>query len=189
MVKLELKHLEPYLPYGLKTKTSKTISILIGVDKTSIIEYLDTCRVKLDRTLSAYFPIQSIKPILRPLSDLVKEIEVDGEKFIPITELRCIEQGNWDEDVFLKDHTQIIDYGIRKAEYESDCYWIEWKDGITQTQILSFKDNDFSRIWKEKMMGVGVNNQLMLFNKLYEWHFDVFRLIEKGLAIDINKCK
>jgi hypothetical protein len=28
--------------------------------------------------------IEKIKPILRPLSDLTKEIEVNGEKFIPI---------------------------------------------------------------------------------------------------------
>jgi hypothetical protein len=31
-----------------------------------------------------------------------------------------------------------------------------------------------------------IKNQLSLFNKLFEWHFDVFGLIEKDLAININ---
>lgn len=32
----------------------------------------------------------------------------------------------------------------------------------------------------------GAERQLELFEKLFEWHFDLFGLIEKGLAIDIN---
>ena len=78
------------------------------------------------------------KPILRPLSDLTKEIEVDGEKFVPAIEL------NW--------------------------------SNIT-TDILSKSINLTNKF-----------NNLFAFDykKLLEWHFDVFGLIEKGLAIDIN---
>lgn len=75
-MKLELKHLAPYLPYGLiyvydgkKYKCSSTIGLkFIGYDDNQDSwHYVDDC-----------------KPILRPLSDLTKEIEVNGEKFVPI---------------------------------------------------------------------------------------------------------
>lgn len=33
------------------------------------------------------------------------------------------------------------------------------------------------------------DNNFFLINKLFEWHIDVFKLIPKGLAIDINTLK
>jgi hypothetical protein len=43
--------------------------------------------------------------------------------------------------------------------------------------------------WKEELVNMIKGNdkfQLSQFQKLFEWHFDVFGLIEKGLAVDIN---
>ena len=75
MEKLELKHLAGYLPYKLKLidDKPKVMNAFCGHSKNwCSIEYA----IKMQR-----------KPILRPLSDLTKEIEVNGEKFVPLDEL------------------------------------------------------------------------------------------------------
>jgi len=59
---LTLEHVSAYLPYGLKIKTKKGIETLE--------------RVSLKNQ------IYNFKPILRPLSDLTKEIEHNGVKFV-----------------------------------------------------------------------------------------------------------
>ena len=140
MEKLELKHIAPYLPYGLKVQwtdhnhTCQRTIIGAGKNHVTFDAYLDE-EDQLSITILYY---DSSKPILRPLSDLTKEIEVDGEKFVPAIEL------NW--------------------------------SNIT-SDILS-KSIDLTNKF----------NNLFAFDykKLCEWHFDVFGLIEKGLAIDIN---
>lgn len=63
-MKLELKHLAPYLPYGLKgiEKEYKVVQELIGLDAYGF-------------TLEdgEYDGLERFKPILRPLSDLEKD--------------------------------------------------------------------------------------------------------------------
>lgn len=86
--------------------------------------------------------------IKHPLSDLTKEIEHNGEKFVPIEKLEC----------------EGVDLGT----------------GILGIQIDKFTGYDF--IWL-------IDIQTEIIEKLYEWHFDLHSLIEKGLAIDINTLK
>lgn len=123
-MKLELKHLAPYLPYGLKiiNESGTGTQQLNKISISHIILY--------DR-------IKEVKPILRPLSDITKEIEHNGEKFVPYNEIRK-------------------NYGFSKSDLaylqRNLCY-------ITRYGICE---------------------------KLFEWNFDVFGLIEAGLAIDIN---
>lgn len=73
-MKLELKHLAPYLSYKLKVKK------LNGVIITMTTPYIDYC-------------LNETKPLLRPLSDLTKEIEHKGQRggdiFIPTRILMC----------------------------------------------------------------------------------------------------
>ena len=73
-MKLELKHLSGYLPYELEglftiyeTKHIMTSLSLIYINRE--LEY------------------RHFKPILRPLSDLTKEIEVNGENIVAISKL------------------------------------------------------------------------------------------------------
>jgi len=75
MEKLELKHLAGYLPYKLKLidDKPKVMNAFCGHSTNwCSIEYA----IKMQR-----------KQILSPLSDLTKEIEVNGEKFVPLDEL------------------------------------------------------------------------------------------------------
>lgn len=79
-MKLELKHLAGYLPYGLKYK-----DIPKGFDgiRELDIQTFNWC-------------LENGKPILHPLSDLTKEIEINGEKFVPVVEIMKIkDNGDW----------------------------------------------------------------------------------------------
>jgi len=90
-MKLELKHLAGYLPYGLEVAImgelkepdshEPIIFELVGLD-TNYVEYHE-----IGRSVTEQAVFSDCFPILRPLSDLTKEIEVNGEKFVPIVEL------------------------------------------------------------------------------------------------------
>lgn len=77
MSKLELKHIVGYLPYGLKIMRpdNNTILELSGL-QGSLLLFLEGTYGQIGNNRN--------KPILRQLSDLRKEIEVNGEKFVPI---------------------------------------------------------------------------------------------------------
>jgi len=143
MKKLELKHLAPYLPYELKVQT--TSSNITKIRTVIIEEYGSDELIGISHIMK--YQIHN-KPILRPLSDLTKEIEVNGEKFVPYIELLRV--CNFDVDNMSK--KEIENYNPNK-EYGGAC--------------------PMSKMYVETA-------------KLFEWHFDVFNLIEKGLAIDIN---
>ena len=134
-MKLELKHLAPYLPYGLKCKWNQSKpfelkglqhgsdsvnnEMWIWKDKTYFIGYLYEC-----------------KPILRPLSDL-KTIE---------KEIKSVDS-YWYVDDYLTEKCTV--------------------DKIYPLHVIEFIPYAIMQV-------------------LLKYHFDVFGLIEKGLAIDIN---
>jgi hypothetical protein len=68
-MKLEIKHLAAYLPYKVKVSVLHNLTARNGIGG---IEHILTTKNDI------------YKLRLRPLSDLTKEIEVDGEKFVPI---------------------------------------------------------------------------------------------------------
>jgi len=135
-MKLELKHLAPYLPYGLRLKFISKFNIdKLSNENIVILKTIDEGKISINgyKTNNTAY-----KPILRPLSDLTKEIEVNGEKFVPI---------DW------------IDKNHNANNYATCAIMLD-----STIELGFYKD----------------------FQKLFEWHFDVFGLIEKGLAIDIN---
>ncbi len=84
-MKLELKHIAGYFHYGLtgiSTEENLGIETVKGFGtygKENTI-YLITDIDDIDLVL--------FKPILRPLSDLVKEIDINEQNFVPINRLR-----------------------------------------------------------------------------------------------------
>lgn len=131
---LTLEELTPYLPYGLKAQMSlcfdqQTIVEIVGLS----FEFVELSGIR--DTVTEHFEISEIKPILRPLSDLTKEIEHNGERFVPM-------------DVLY--------------------------DDFRETDLLHFNPNDI------------FNQSYNLVQKVLEWHFDVFGLIDKGLAVSIH---
>ena len=79
-MKLELKHLAPYLPYELKmASNTEGRSAYI----TTIKRRLKKIEILTPELIEAMLFLNR-KPILRPISDLTKKIEVNGERFVPI---------------------------------------------------------------------------------------------------------
>lgn len=140
-MKLELKHIAPYLPYGLKLKG------LLSGDIWEMTALQDGGLMAKDSKY--WMDLFDFKPILRNLSDLTKEIEHNGEKFVP-------------------------------------AHLLISKD-IKDSLQLSFKDGALNEVWHPVHLNVEFTRSD--WEKLYEWHFDIFGLIPAGLAIDINTLK
>ena len=120
-MKLELKHLAPYLPYQVLVGDGRTPFELTEYNFTNVYPYIT----------SLY---------LRPLSDLTKEIEVNGERFVPREKI-----------------------AVHLFEYDF------------LAMVINRKNTKGIPFW--------------VVQKLFEWHFDVFGLIEAGLAISYNDLK
>jgi hypothetical protein len=157
-MKLELKHLAAYLPYGLKLyiecnsefdtngfdhEFDENPIFIDGIREMTGINYensfLPDCIMfkevtKTNQSRDGYVQIENVKPILRPLSDLDKEITHDGKTFNP--------------------------------KFVIDMAFPSERMGLNPAT------------WSHRVV-----------TKLQEWHFDVFGLIDNGLAIDINTLK
>ena len=144
MEKLELKHLAPYLPYGLRVDVH--YGFIMNMTWKRNIPTNDTENISVEGVLEDLH----VKPILRPLSNLTKEIEHNGQKFVPIDFIN----GEFASTIPRK---------------------IEWNQSV-KNQNLHFVLSEW--ISPEDLYG--------LFELLFKWHFDIFGLIEKGLAVDIN---
>lgn len=136
--KLELKHLAPYLPYGLKVMRpdGKTILQVEGIANGM---YIFTENGLPENT---YGSLNGSKPILKPIYDIPngllnvfqgRNLDIELDKF---TLCWCIE----DSEQYYPGGSYEIDFDLWYGNYE----------------------------------------------KIIENHFDIFGLIEKGLAIDIN---
>ena len=138
---MELKHISAHLPYGLKVRLHNGEVVTFTV-------------LKLSQFLSGAI---GIKPILRPLSDLTKPIEHNGERFVPIYKL-------W----------ELAGFEIGRGQYITDePNYIKTSNlGTAQEFVLSKSDI--------------LSSNYNVIQKLLEWKFDIFNLIGKGEAIDVN---
>lgn len=193
-MKLELKHIAPYLPYGLKIFTDYD-----GIQEINGMPDLFHASYYCEKTDAGDEPhIEQIKPILRPLSDLTKEIEVNGEKFVPMIKLLYLYETNFfHEEELLKciifDIDSIISCEHKKYELlRREDFIVTFKVETSNmgTLVYSFtydpKIRRFAYRDETNSRPLGVAFQYDLFQLLFEWHFDVFGLIEQGLAIDLN---
>lgn len=169
MEKLEIKHAVPYLPYGLKAVHEYSDRTMIGVVSRIEVNQRSDGSVWYDISLknkerARDVSLESIKLVLRPLSDLYKE---DENGLIPIIELARISFKN-------------SVYGRFICEKDKCKVWSD-SSSITfrYSPIYGFTLHYNGRIEPAK-------NQLDLFTYLFEHHYDVFGLIDKGLAIDLN---
>ena len=156
--KLELKHLVGYLPYGLKVENDNHIAVItmmyLPAGKLDTDLWIVSMEDTTNPELSCSVNFKEVKPILHPLSDLTKEIEVNGEKITPLLKLA----------------RKLFDNEPESFDSMSSC--ILWVDEMIINQVQKPKGYDNILHWA--------------FQDLIKWHFDVFGLIGKGLAIDIN---
>ncbi len=177
-MELQFKHIAPYLPYDLKAYIEDKQNKIIDNFSVFVFDYKCVgfkryaCNFHFDKL--DHF---QVKPILRPLSDLYKEIEHKEEKIIPI-EVICKEMGingksngeyfiteeiyNGNDDVVITDDYLVI----RRFENETQNYLMlaEFEDQSNKVEFIPYH----------------------IYELLFQWHFDVFGLIQEGLAVDIN---
>ena len=173
MRELELRDIAGYLPYDLHIMRrawdeEEEVEVFEEVTSDWIIKY-----ITFD-----YLIHERCKPILRPMSDIIKPIIVKGynddKEFVPIVALaeRAFEieidavtgfaqNGKCRGVSFIFDY---VEYGFSYSE-DTDSF---------HTQIISPKQN------------IIADNQSQLFDLLNQWNFDYRNLIAEGLAIDIN---
>jgi len=161
--KLTLEHLAPYLPYGVLFISEmdkpydeygrQPIWTLNGISEM----FGDYCL--LTKQNSDAYDIVTCKPILHPLSELTKEIEHNGDTFVPILK--------WCD---LPDWATVISKGYSNKHYYA-TFGIE--DDIVTYKIPT---------------DVNSMNYYTV-QKLFSWHFDLHGLIDKNLAVDINTLK
>jgi|SRR6478736_318548 len=172
---LELKHISPYLPYGLRIANK---SLKGHILKTYFMEEDNHNDCGITNVIYGANQI----PILRPLSDLTKEIEVNGEKLVPIIEIL--------KAVSLFDLSQCkFEYGIEEnGEIYNDEYWINSLKSESEILVdsLMFDENIFTYAMHDEKYKPA-EPQHEAFSLLDKFHFDWrYSLIQKGLAIDIN---
>lgn len=164
---IKLKHIAPYFPYSLMVSVKRKNDTLFHIGRvceiTNKSNHGDWVKVWFDDVITVtsnnlhtsssnshtYFLGQdSIKPVLRPLSDLIKEIVHNDEKFVPLDELDILYDG----------------------KHSHDDEWI--RDTITRGHTWTDMDTDTLTV-----------KAATLFLR---WHFDIYGLIDKGLAVDMN---
>lgn len=160
--RLELKHLAPYLPYDL--------NILIYDSK---LEHNTHLRINI-------YGFVKIKLNCNWLSILEKENGTGNEiKIFPVQ----ISSREYDKKRIIKPILRplsdldkpIISGGLRLTP----LYWWNEDDDATD------KFNQMLNLQKQRAFHLHSTSYEVL-ERLLAWHFDVFGLIEKGLAIDIN---
>lgn len=177
--KLEIKHIAPYLPYGLKWYHSNK-------DGTHPITLYNA------NTIISAVNNQNYKIVLRPMSDLYKEI--NGE--VGIVELfKLYETRVFDTD---KKYDVVFDAPI--ISYEWVKYdTIKSEEGILRylrktsnmgDLVHSFRYDPelrrFSMYDDTNRRPLAIAYQLELFSYLFANHYDIFGLLEQGLAINKN---
>jgi len=123
MKKIYFEDIAGYLPYGLRVNMISRSCATYDVSLMNCgLDYNATATVSewYFSRKGATFGLNDIKPIVRPLSDLTKEIEHDGEKFIPIfklTKLCDVENdSDWIEHVY--------DFMTNDADWTNAPYWM-----------------------------------------------------------------
>lgn len=181
MKKNKLEYLSAYLPYGLSLfniENNRILKLVHGHNGYFSVEGVVGINFYSDSSCS-FIENSHLKLILRPLSDLSKEIEINGKKIIPIVEIAKMAISDYEFEVITIDDNHYITC--------MDSYSIEFRT----------LGNNFKLIIKYDMTMILLNGsdehtpfkQYQLFQKLIEFGLDIFGLIPEGLAIDINTLK
>lgn len=105
---MEIKHLTPYLPYGLKVtfESDEYAHTLVG-----LVNWSDEIMVLSPFNDYGRSNIKNCKPILRPLSDLEKEMEIKIERGKMTVNGNTLAEMNYNEKRFLNNYIQELKYG------------------------------------------------------------------------------
>ena len=180
MNQITIEELSAYLPYNVQVKEEY---LCVIYNETVIENYtLDI------ENLGFIFGNKNRKLLLRPLSQLTTEIEVNGEKFVPILELyKLSNEYNYKIDI---DYDFVESWGAGKI---LKVYHNKEKTSYTEFIYNDLKFRKDTRYNKGSFCwGIDlphnivapneIYNQYELFQKLLSWHFDIFGLLDRKLA-------
>ncbi len=182
-MKLEPKHIIPYLSHELNWDLSETEygklekhrlewCKLIGINVSDTHGDLALrTNIETQNKGFLYVNLDVGKPILRSLSDLTKEIEHNGEKFVPLLELANISFPKFVNS----DRFTLVDNYIDMGYEYAFLYKMDYMSFVCYTEYNG----------KSYSYACVVPEQYKMFQKLFEWHFNVFNLPEH-LWININ---
>ena len=166
-MKLEAKHLAPYLPYNLQVEYKGKATTLDALDTTG------GAFVGENRMVS-FVNQRHIKPILRHLSSITIE-EVKEFSMLALLD-------------FIGDDSALLNLDIKTDKVSGttiNCSFSEIMFNYihTATTYSICVCGDFIKI-ADKETGKSISVSYSLYEWLFEHHFDVFGLIDKGLAIE-----
>lgn len=164
--KIKMEELCPYLPYRLKIQTAYGLHVM----NSEVDRFSDDPNISIRAVINN--PDQ-YKPVLRNLSDLTKEIEHNGEKFVPI--LRIFHEAgiihNFESFEFITD--KALDF--RPCKY-----------GVKDNELSFWYEPEYQLFMYEGDEEIPALHQYTLHTKLFEYHFDIFGILDKKLGIDLN---
>jgi hypothetical protein len=160
-MELEVKHLAPYLPYGLKVLVNNRQRQVNGLSIDTIYAYHNSAGLKP-------YSFKEVKPTLHPLSSISKPIEANGKAFIPLHELLKLKYPNW--------YNENKDNHYGRIDNDNTSAWFALMATYEIKVLFSTQD-------------VFTYPDYWIIEKLAEWHIDFQGLIPAGLAIDINTLK
>lgn len=184
------KKLVPYLPYGLQVQTSARKATKSGEKLGYKMGTLHGIYFNYGNPVSVIFRedgdimdlnLNEFKPILHPLSDLTKPCLSGG--LTPIFELCDLQNQKiyWTET---GGKTLIVNESFKN---QKAVLFDSYEDFGTFGYCI--KSSTFYGTCNNGDVQINIVNQLQLFEKLFEWHYDVYDLIKQKKAININKIK
>lgn len=181
MEKLTIEHLAPYLPYRLKIGIDEKEATLLGINENLVLlskyhYFTPNCSNIFIRP-EMYHEIHLIKPLLIPLGELTSPM-FDGGSLLTII---SHEHFGFGKGYFSEPEFKVINengYFGYQNKYQG-LYFVreETNYGISTYFHSVQKDN---AIWNPQK----VSSQLEMFQFLFKYHFDVFGLIDAGLALN-----
>ena len=162
-MKLELKHITPYLPYGLQVEYRGEVTTLDALD-------VEGGAFVGENRMVSFVNQRHIKPILRPLSSMSKKEAYDLLSLVVFDLTVDIE--DMENLIIKRDLNEII----IKCTFKNSIYYDTlFSLYISGERILyTSTDND----GEEPLL-----TSYSMYEHLFSNHFDVFGLISKGLAI------
>jgi hypothetical protein len=189
MDKLKLEYIVGYLPYKVECsykeyshETKRFNAFLTGASSDGIETTFKRKKRGCSGDIIGFKGNNNINDLefklhLHDLSDLTKEIEVDGEKFVPIVELAKIEDKSFNRslEVFTKPTMEGESIACHYVDNEANHYLLFY---FIKFNVFLLKDSNTNNIM--------MLHTSKLYQKLHEWHFDIHNLIKEGLAVSIN---
>ena len=167
-VQKRLSQINNYITFKPRVKTPIGFGTVIIDQNCYRIEYNNGKFENLVKSIR--FWGDEFKLVLLSLSDLTKEIEVNGEKFVPIEKLRELyfETTEIDNGGYFSE--KLVYYENEFSSYIKDIFYT----------------SDYESRYNNP---IGYSTSINIYDKIIEWHFDVFDLHSKNLCIYYDELK